>query len=455
MLKPKTSVQNQRALHYKRFTQIEKSDSLSTLYKTIADDKFWKFDFENQKFIEVQDSTIKSNAKLILITDVSVIKHKDAYFQYINKTWVMIGGKPYYSNYNDWKAGVYDENNNLVFTWEELISNDYIRNTGDGFIGPGTNINNLSGKLVLTKDANNIDSGTFFGLNNLISVTIPDTYFQIPNAFLGCENLKEIIIGKNVYDIRHAFDGCVSLETVYFNSIYVTQDDEAFRAAGRESHGINLIIGKDVDAFNVNFSNTSLRSILCEQDTKLTGFGSFLFNNCTNLKYVIFPIFNITVPYTFQNCFIGCSSDLIIYCGFSEEQVKYLVNQRYFAEDWNLINEETFERAKVIYNYKLPTNLSTYFSKISNYQTNKYYYVDSFDFMKKGSTDRIETQPIRGLITPLESFQIRTFDDNIDLDHDDLVVIDGKLYAIESIEVVEKRVPKKFRIYFATVTSIL
>ena len=45
MLKPKTSVQNQRALHYKRFTQIEKSDSLSTFYKTISDDRYWKFDF--------------------------------------------------------------------------------------------------------------------------------------------------------------------------------------------------------------------------------------------------------------------------------------------------------------------------------------------------------------------------------------------------------------------------
>lgn len=92
---------------------------------------------------------------------------------------------------------------------------------------------------------------------------------------------------------------------------------------------------------------------------------------------------------------------------------------------------------------------------IGKYQINQYYYNGSFDFMMRGDIEKAEVQYVKGLITPATSFEIRTFDDSIQLDHDDLVVIDGRLYAIESISVTQKRVPKKFNIYYATLTSIL
>lgn len=94
-------------------------------------------------------------------------------------------------------------------------------------------------------------------------------------------------------------------------------------------------------------------------------------------------------------------------------------------------------------------------NSIGKYQINKYYYNGSFDFMMRGDMEKAEVQYVKGLITPATSFEIRTFDDSIKLDHDDLVVIDGRLYAIESISVTQKRVPKKFNIYYATLTSIL
>lgn len=94
-------------------------------------------------------------------------------------------------------------------------------------------------------------------------------------------------------------------------------------------------------------------------------------------------------------------------------------------------------------------------NSIGKYQINKYYYNGSFDFMMRGDMEKAEVQYVKGLITPATSFEIRTFDDSIKLDHDDLVVIDGMLYAIESISVTQKRVPKKFNIYYATLTSIL
>lgn len=99
--------------------------------------------------------------------------------------------------------------------------------------------------------------------------------------------------------------------------------------------------------------------------------------------------------------------------------------------------------------------LSATFNNIAKYQTNKYYYVGSFDYMIKGSVDGTTTQYIKGNIIPLTSLNIKYFDDSINLSVDDLVVIDKKLYSVENTETVKKMQPKAFNIYFATLNSIL
>ena len=101
------------------------------------------------------------------------------------------------------------------------------------------------------------------------------------------------------------------------------------------------------------------------------------------------------------------------------------------------------------------TLLSATFNNIAKYQTNKYYYVGSFDYMIKGSVGGTTTQYIKGNIIPLTSLNIKYFDDSINLAVDDLVVIDKKLYAVENPEIVKKMQPKAFNIYFATLNSIL
>lgn len=99
--------------------------------------------------------------------------------------------------------------------------------------------------------------------------------------------------------------------------------------------------------------------------------------------------------------------------------------------------------------------LSAQFGSIARYQLNKYYYVGSFDYMIRGSVEGSETQPISGLITPLTSFEIKTFDDTLQIDHDDLIVIDGHLYSVEALTAEVKRMPKPFVIHFATLNSVL
>lgn len=101
------------------------------------------------------------------------------------------------------------------------------------------------------------------------------------------------------------------------------------------------------------------------------------------------------------------------------------------------------------------TPLSATFNNIGKYQMNKYYYVGSMDYMIRGSIEGTTTQPIKGNIIPLTSMNIKFFNDSIKLSKSDLVVIDKHLYSVENVETVQKRMPRIFNIYFATLNNIL
>ena len=101
------------------------------------------------------------------------------------------------------------------------------------------------------------------------------------------------------------------------------------------------------------------------------------------------------------------------------------------------------------------TLLSAKFNNIGKYQTNKYYYVGSFDYMVKGSIEGTTSQYIKGNIIPLTSMNIKHFNDEINLNVDDLVVIGKKLFSVENPETTMKMQPKPLKIYFATLNAIL
>lgn len=101
------------------------------------------------------------------------------------------------------------------------------------------------------------------------------------------------------------------------------------------------------------------------------------------------------------------------------------------------------------------TLLSASYNNIGKYQTNRYYFAGTFDYIIKGSIEGTTSQYIKGNIIPLTSLNIKYFDDDINLSVDDLVVIGGRLYAVENPEKTIKQQPKPFNIYFATLNSIL
>ena len=106
----------------------------------------------------------------------------------------------------------------------------------------------------------------------------------------------------------------------------------------------------------------------------------------------------------------------------------------------------------------LPENsplLSATFNNIGKYQTNKYFFSGSFDYMIKGSIEGTTSQFIKGNIIPLTSLNIKYYNDSINLSVDDLVVIGNKIYSVENPETIQKMQPKPFKIYSATLNAIL
>lgn len=99
--------------------------------------------------------------------------------------------------------------------------------------------------------------------------------------------------------------------------------------------------------------------------------------------------------------------------------------------------------------------LSAKFSNIGKYQTNKYYFAGSFDYMVKGQIEGSTTQFLKGNITPLTSLNIKHYNDSIELQPDDLVVIGKHLYSVENPETTYKQQPKPYAIHYVTLNSIL
>lgn len=100
------------------------------------------------------------------------------------------------------------------------------------------------------------------------------------------------------------------------------------------------------------------------------------------------------------------------------------------------------------------TLLSAQYANIGRITTNKYYRVCSFDYILKGDIEGTTTQPIRGNITPLESFTIKHFNDSVNLAQDDLVVINKRLYSVENPTVDHKHLPNDYSIYTVTLNSV-
>ena len=240
--------------------------------------------------------------------------------------------------------GLYDDEYNLVATWDELVNN-YELQIVDGelrSVGSTLNRTELSNGtvLVISKDVTSLGGQSFWGCSNLKSV-----YFE-KNSNLqsikqgvfsnGCENLTNIIIPKSVINIEsNIFNYCHKLESIKVekgNSKYEDRDSNAIiekstntLLAGCKnttipnsvtSIGSGAFYGSALTSITIPNSVTSLgssafmicnnlTSVIFEENSQLLSLQRDLFRECTNLT-------NITIPNSvtsIENCvFSSCTN---------------------------------------------------------------------------------------------------------------------------------------------------
>lgn len=170
--------------------------------------------------------------------------------------------------------GVYDENGNLIASWNQLeaygldLSKDYSWSNKEWENDPtsGTRIlkdHGYTGLLVFPDDIDYIGYGQFHFSENLTGVAIRSGKIA-SSVFAHCPNLKTVIFGKNVTSIGDsAFQDVQGLEEVVIS-------DSVVSIGGQSFYGC-----KNLKSVKLN---NGLKSV-----------GPFCFGDCTSLKSIEFP----------------------------------------------------------------------------------------------------------------------------------------------------------------------
>lgn len=268
-------------------------------------------------------------------------------------------------------AGLYDANDDMVASWEELYRT-YGLNVGvplfeDEYETAPTSLyyvlkhnEELSAgvKLVMDPSADTINMYACAGVAQLTTVIIPDIDLIEPYAFKGCTGLTTVEMG-NVRAIGNGiFSGCSSLKTAVLPDTMTKIPMGMFRdCKALESFTIGPNV-QEIQQFAFE-GCSNLSSVKFSGQVRTVGYGAFMgctsletvtlganletvgdsaFENCTELKSIVMPA-SVT---TIGECAFDYSGLTKIYYAGSETEWAAID-----IADWN----DQLETVNIIYNH--------------------------------------------------------------------------------------------------------
>lgn len=121
------------------------------------------------------------------------------------------------------KYGLFDSNNQLLMSWNDLISNGYFVED-NGTLSEGTvDRTGLSGKLIIPNDIIVLSESVFEYCSNLTEIILSENLTTIgARTFYGCSSLTSIYLPENVVTIYSNFNsaytpfwGCSNISAIY------------------------------------------------------------------------------------------------------------------------------------------------------------------------------------------------------------------------------------------------
>lgn len=204
--------------------------------------------------------------------------------------------------HTDLAPGLYDSQNNLIATWDELVNTygmkvdvDYTINTyktaksSPYYVLTKTSAlqNNKYGKKLVIGNVDRIGNYAFADCESLGSVIIPDSVTSIGECmFLYCSGLTNVVLPDSVTSIAYgAFTGCSTLEKITIpDSVTLIGDRAFYYCEGLESITIpNGVTSIEALAF---WNCTSLENITIPNS--VTYIGANVVAGCVELNKVIY-----------------------------------------------------------------------------------------------------------------------------------------------------------------------
>lgn len=435
ILKPKSTVRNPKALVYRRFTQLQDSYSTNTIYKT-EDDKFWAFNGNNSAFLEVDSF---SGQVVEVETRGTILEYKGHQFIYTgewenaitsNQTIVQLEEQPtFYEPQSDTYWAIVQASNGDVST--KQVST------------PTQNVITMSLYPTMYETVGDYVA-TFLGDTFRISNTIRRSTIPTTMSFQTSDNkywkyqdglMVEILSPLLTNNVVANYDIVINGENFLSN----TPRDLMYYDGTQWNYGLSNVYTVISGGGSISYYGVDKETMLNNAIYYVADNGEHYFFY-DNTKQVGNQMIEIPSGYSM----VGNINPIAIdpnYIYVGKRHTYSYENGSFNMVDGIILPNSEFLSAK--------------FGNIARYQTNKYYFVGSFDYMIRGSIEGTTTQHIKGNIMPLTSLNIKYFNDDIELNVDDLVVIEDHLFSVENPETTQKRMPKAFKVHFATLNSIL